>query len=85
MGPLAGTTVVDLSTLLPGPLATRILAAAGARVVKVERPGGEEMRRMPPLKDGRSLVYEMLNAGKEIVELDLKDPADLERIGRAHV
>jgi crotonobetainyl-CoA:carnitine CoA-transferase CaiB-like acyl-CoA transferase len=71
-GPLDGVTVVDLSTLLPGPLATRILAAAGARVVKVERPGGEDMRRMPPLRDGVSLVYEMLNAGKEIVELDLK-------------
>jgi crotonobetainyl-CoA:carnitine CoA-transferase CaiB-like acyl-CoA transferase len=80
MGPLAGLTVVDLSTLLPGPLATRILAAAGARVIKVERPGGEDMRRMPPLRDGRSLVYEMLNAGKEILELDLKDPADLEQL-----
>ncbi len=71
-GPLAGVTVIDLSTLLPGPLATRILAAAGARLIKVERPGGEDMRRMPPLRDGRSLVYEMLNEGKEIVELDLK-------------
>lgn len=80
MGPLAGITVVDLSTLLPGPLATRILAAAGARVIKVERPGGEEMRRMPPLREGRSLVYEMLNAGKEILELDLKDPAERERL-----
>lgn len=78
--PLADVTVVDLSTLLPGPLATRILAAAGARVVKIERPGGEDMRRMPPLSDGRSLVYEMLNAGKEILELDLKDPADRERL-----
>ncbi len=79
-GPLSGITVVDLSTLLPGPLATRILAAAGARVIKVERPGGEDMRRMPPLSDGRSLVYEMLNAGKEIVELDLKAPEDRERL-----
>lgn len=74
-GPLDGVTVVDLSALLPGPLATRILAAAGARVIKVERPGGEDMRRMPPLREGRSLVYEMLNAGKEILELDLKDTA----------
>lgn len=79
-GALEGLTVVDLSTLLPGPLATRILAGCGARVIKVERPGGEEMRRMPPLKDGRSAVYDMLNAGKEVVELDLKDPADRARV-----
>ncbi len=80
MPPLADVTVVDLSTLLPGPLATRILATTGARVIKIERPGGEEMRRMPPRSDGRSLVYEMLNAGKEILELDLKAPADSERL-----
>lgn len=43
--PLDGVKVPDFGTLLPDPLATSILAEAGARVVKVERPGrGDEMR-----------------------------------------
>ena len=41
--PLEGLTVLDFSTLLPGPMATLLLAEAGAEVLKVERPGrGEE-------------------------------------------
>ncbi len=73
--PLAGLTVLDLTTLLPGPLATLMLAQAGARVIKVERPGGEDMRQFPPFVDGRSVLFEQLNSGKERLELDLKDPA----------
>ena len=46
--PLDGITVLDFSTLLPGPLATFMLAEAGAEVIKVERPGGEDMRAFPP-------------------------------------
>jgi crotonobetainyl-CoA:carnitine CoA-transferase CaiB-like acyl-CoA transferase len=46
--PLDGLLVLDFSTLLPGPMATLMLAEAGAEVVKVERPGGEDMRRFPP-------------------------------------
>ena len=46
-GPLAGIRVLDFSTLLPGPLATLMLAEAGAEVVKIERPDGEDMRRVP--------------------------------------
>jgi crotonobetainyl-CoA:carnitine CoA-transferase CaiB-like acyl-CoA transferase len=72
--PLDGFLVVDFTTLLPGPLATRMLAEAGARVVKVERPGGEDMRRLGPrLSDGTAAVHALLNRGKEIRELDLKD------------
>lgn len=49
MRPLEGIRVVDFSTLLPGPLATLILAEAGAEVIKIERPGGgDEMRGYPP-------------------------------------
>ena len=75
MQPLSGLTVVDFSTLLPGPLATLILAEAGARVVKVERPGGEDMRRFPPFFAGGSALFAMLNRGKEGVTLDLKSGA----------
>ena len=49
MRPLEGVFVLDFSTLLPGPMATLVLAEAGAEVVKIERPGrGEEMRGYKP-------------------------------------
>ena len=79
-GALVGLKVVDFSTLLPGPLAGLMLAAAGAKVWKIERPGGEDMRRMGAAPDGISLVWRMLNAGKEILELDLKQAADRTRL-----
>jgi crotonobetainyl-CoA:carnitine CoA-transferase CaiB-like acyl-CoA transferase len=79
-GALAGLKVLDFSTLLPGPLAGLMLAAAGAKVWKIERPGGEDMRRMGPAQEGGSLAWRMLNTGKEILELDLKQPADRARL-----
>lgn len=70
--PLDGIKVVDFTTLLPGPLAALILAEAGAQVIKIERPGGEEMRRYPPQTEDGSALYQMLNAGKDVVFADLK-------------
>lgn len=71
--PLAGLLVLDFTTLLPGPLATRWLADVGARVIKVEPPGGDEMRRQPPLgADGVSIHFQLLNRGKECDVIDLK-------------
>jgi crotonobetainyl-CoA:carnitine CoA-transferase CaiB-like acyl-CoA transferase len=75
MQPLTGCTVLDFSTLLPGPLATLMLAEAGATVLKVERPGGEEMRAFPPFFSGGSAPYALLNRGKTAVTLDLKSEA----------
>jgi crotonobetainyl-CoA:carnitine CoA-transferase CaiB-like acyl-CoA transferase len=72
--PLSGIVVLDFSTLLPGPLATLMLAEAGAEVIKVERPGGEELRRFPPQIDGESVVHALLNRSKKSVVLDLKAP-----------
>jgi crotonobetainyl-CoA:carnitine CoA-transferase CaiB-like acyl-CoA transferase len=72
--PLSGIMVLDFTTLLPGPLATLMLAEAGAEVIKIERPGGEELRRHPPHIDGESVVYALLNRGKKSVVLDLKTP-----------
>jgi crotonobetainyl-CoA:carnitine CoA-transferase CaiB-like acyl-CoA transferase len=76
--PLTGLRVLDFSTLLPGPLATLILAEAGAEVVKVERPsGGDELRHFAPAFGDGGGPFGLLNRGKASVALDLKDPGDL--------
>ena len=74
--PLAGIRVLDFSTLLPGPLATLILAEAGADVIKIERPGrGDEMRSYVPKFGTDSVNFAMLNRGKKSIAIDLKDAA----------
>ena len=74
--PLEGLRIVDFSTLLPGPLASLMLAEAGAEVIRIERPeSGDPMRHMPPRRGGESLPHALLNAGKKSIALDLKDPA----------
>jgi crotonobetainyl-CoA:carnitine CoA-transferase CaiB-like acyl-CoA transferase len=80
MQPLAGLLVLDFTTLLPGPLASLMLAEAGAEVIKIERPGGEDMRRFPPFRDGESAAFAMLNRGKKGLTLDLKSEADRETL-----
>jgi len=74
--PLSGILVLDFTTLLPGPLATLMLAEAGAEVIKIERPAGEDMRAMPPRFDGEAAVFALLNRGKKSVTLDLKSDSD---------
>ena len=78
MQPLEGIFVLDFSTLLPGPLATLMLAEAGAEVLKIERPEGEDMRRFPPRMGEMSAPYAVLNRGKQALALDLKDPRALD-------
>jgi crotonobetainyl-CoA:carnitine CoA-transferase CaiB-like acyl-CoA transferase len=81
MRPLEGLFVIDFSTLLPGPMATLLLAEAGAEVVKIERPGrGEEMRSHTPKWGADSASFAVLNRGKRSVALDLKNPADRARL-----
>lgn len=70
--PLKGLLVADFTTLLPGPVATLMLAEAGAEVIKVEKPGGEDMRRYPPQWDGISAAFAMLNRGKKSLVVDLR-------------
>ncbi len=80
MRPLEGLFVLDFSTLLPGPLATLLLAEAGAEVVKVEPPGrGEEMRAQAPKWGRDSASFALLNRGKKSVALDLKDAGERAR------
>ncbi len=70
--PLSGIKIVDLTNLLPGPLATLMLAEAGAEVTKIERPGGDDMRGYDPQWQGTGAAFSLLNRGKKTLTLDLK-------------
>lgn len=72
---LAGVRVVDLTTLLPGPYCTRILADLGAEVIKVERPDGGDLTRA--IAPG---LFESVNRGKRSVTLDLRRDAERARL-----
>lgn len=64
---LSGITILDFSRLLPGPLATHLLAQMGARVIKVEHPKRVDYARYSgPLIDGESALFRALNHNKEI-------------------
>ncbi|MGA7576924.1 MAG: CaiB/BaiF CoA transferase family protein [Desulfobaccales bacterium] len=76
---LEGILVVDFTRVLAGPTCTRMLADAGARVIKIERPVvGDDTRQMGPfVDDGSSEYFRFANLGKESIALNLKDPNDL--------
>jgi crotonobetainyl-CoA:carnitine CoA-transferase CaiB-like acyl-CoA transferase len=80
MQPLSGLLVLDFSTLLPGPLAGLMLAEAGADVIKIEQPGGENARRFLPMIGDESAAFAMLNRGKRSMSVDLKDEAARARL-----
>ncbi len=75
-GALDGLLVLDLTTFLSGPYCTMMLGDLGAEVIKVERPEGDEARRMPPFVEGRSQPFALWNRNKRSVALDLKAEAD---------
>ncbi len=84
---LDGITVLDLTAHIAGPYATKLLADLGARVIKVERPGGDPTRGFGPwLNDEpgieRSGSHQFLNTNKESIVLDLKHPAGREALER---
>ncbi len=70
--PLAGLRVLDLSMRLAGPLAAQLLGDMGAEVIKVEPPGGDESRRVPPYFHGVSTYYLGINRNKQSIVVDLK-------------
>jgi len=73
--PLAGIRVLDFTTRLPGPLATLMLADAGASVVKVEPvTGGDPGRANFPRDGAESTQFAMLNRGKKGLAVNLKSP-----------
>lgn len=82
--PLAGVRVVDLSRALAGPYATMMMADAGADVIKVEPPGGDDSRGWLPYvtRDGHreSAYYMSANRNKRSVVLDLKTADGADRL-----
>src|SRR5438093_5342538 len=74
MGPLTGTTVLDLTRVLSGPYCTMMLAYLGARVIKIEQPrGGDDTRGWgPPFLGAESAYFLSINRNKESVALDFK-------------
>jgi itaconate CoA-transferase len=80
--PLDGVTVVALEHAVSAPLCTRHLADYGARVIKIERPGGDFARGYDETVHGLSSYFVWLNRGKESVVLDVKQPRDREALER---
>jgi alpha-methylacyl-CoA racemase len=75
--------VIDLSQYIPGPFATRQLADLGADVIKIEPPGGDPMRRFMHRECAApSPVYQHLNRGKRVCELDLKSSDGRDALAR---
>jgi crotonobetainyl-CoA:carnitine CoA-transferase CaiB-like acyl-CoA transferase len=76
--PLAGLRILDLSSEIAGPYATKLLADAGADVIKLEAPAGDPLRRwtasQTPLRDGESgALFQFLNTSKRSAVADLTD------------
>jgi crotonobetainyl-CoA:carnitine CoA-transferase CaiB-like acyl-CoA transferase len=68
--PLAGLRVVESARRVQGPMAGHVLRLLGADVVRVEPPGGDPMRGIPPIAGACSARFSALNAGKTVREID---------------
>jgi CoA:oxalate CoA-transferase len=72
-GLLSGVRILDCTRNIAGPVATMLAAEMGATVIKVEPPGGDEMRKWPPFSsEGDSVYFASCNRGKRSIVLDLK-------------
>ena len=72
MGPLEGVKVLDLTSMVSGPVGAMILADQGAEVIKVEPVTGELVRHMAATHNGLNPVFFSCNRGKKSIALDLK-------------
>jgi crotonobetainyl-CoA:carnitine CoA-transferase CaiB-like acyl-CoA transferase len=72
--PLDGIVVVESTRRVQGPLAGHLLRMLGAEVIRIEPPGGDPLRWVPPVAGGVSARFAALNAGKQVVEIDLAGP-----------
>lgn len=77
--PLEGLRILDLATVIAGPLSAALLADFGADVVKIELPNGSDgVRALPPFKDGVGLWGKVTNRNKRGITLDVRTPEGLE-------
>ena len=80
--PLDGVIVISVEQAVAGPLCTLRLGDAGARIIKIEAPGGDRARYYDQAMGGTSACFAWLNCGKESAVLDLKSAADLALVKR---
>jgi len=81
--PLYGIKVVDLSRIIAGPFCTMQLGDMGAEVIKVEHPNkGDDLRSIPPFKNGESTYFLLNNRNKKSITLDLKKPQSKEILAK---
>jgi crotonobetainyl-CoA:carnitine CoA-transferase CaiB-like acyl-CoA transferase len=82
-GPLDGIRIIDVTSMVSGPLATMILADQGADVIKVENPnGGDHTRHVSNHRGGFSATFLNNNRNKRSLALNLKDPRGLDILMR---
>ncbi len=80
--PLGGIRILDLTTMISGPVATRILADQGADVIKVEAPTGDLSRSLGGRKRGMAPIFAVANRNKRSIVLDLKKAGALPLLER---
>jgi crotonobetainyl-CoA:carnitine CoA-transferase CaiB-like acyl-CoA transferase len=73
--PLDGVTVLDLSRFIAGPFCAQMLGDMGAKVIKVERPGGEDARHHEPFFKGASVYTMIFNRNKHAITLNTRHKA----------
>lgn len=82
-GPLQGLRVIELAHIMAGPVCGLMLADMGADLIKVEKPTGDDTRRMvPPEVNGESAAYMMMNRNKRGIALNLKSTEGIEVLKR---
>jgi crotonobetainyl-CoA:carnitine CoA-transferase CaiB-like acyl-CoA transferase len=87
-GPLQGVRVIDLTIWMSGAIASMLLGDLGADVIKIEGPTGDPVRRYVPIgltesadaPGGVNYAYALCNRNKRQIRLDLRDPADRDRL-----
>ncbi len=81
-GPLEGVRVLDLTSMISGPVATMMLGDQGADVIKVEPPGGDLVRNLGPNRGGLTASFVSSNRSKRSLVLDLKSAEGMAALKR---
>ena len=80
-GPLTGVRVIDLTTMISGPLSTMLLADQGAEVIKIESPHHGDLNRwVSTRRNGMAASFLNNNRNKKSLVIDLKDPRGVEAL-----